>query len=160
MHSRDTTVLIDLLWFNVVYYSSLFQYFLQSTMAPTLVENSWFFNALVLETLFMIMIEIQYSDTALYYYWRTHACHIKTRHCAPQLYQLSSEKKTLCCHLSSTHCTAVQINNCLKRTFAIKVSTMKIMDSFHYEWKPSRAYHKIDTFCHEQRWMGHKGGHW
>jgi len=27
MHSRDTTVLIDLLWFNVVQYSSLFQYF-------------------------------------------------------------------------------------------------------------------------------------
>jgi len=27
MHSGDTTVLIDLLWFNVVHYSSLFQYF-------------------------------------------------------------------------------------------------------------------------------------
>jgi len=25
MHSRDTTVLIDLLWFNVVHYPSLFQ---------------------------------------------------------------------------------------------------------------------------------------
>jgi len=35
---------------------------------------------------------------------------------------------------------------------------MKIMDDFCYEWKPSRAYHKIDTFCGEQRWMGHKGG--
>jgi len=40
MHSRDATVLIDLLWFNAVHYSSLFQYFFQSTMAPTLVENS------------------------------------------------------------------------------------------------------------------------
>jgi len=27
MHSRDATVLIDLLWFNVVHYSSLFLYF-------------------------------------------------------------------------------------------------------------------------------------
>jgi len=27
MHSRDTTVLIDLLWFDVMHYSSLFQYF-------------------------------------------------------------------------------------------------------------------------------------
>jgi len=27
MHSRDAKILIDLLWFNVVYYSSLFQYF-------------------------------------------------------------------------------------------------------------------------------------
>jgi len=40
MHSRDATVLIDLLWFNVVQYSNLFQYFFRSTMAPTLVENS------------------------------------------------------------------------------------------------------------------------
>jgi len=28
MHCRNATVLIDLLWFNVVHYSSLFQYFL------------------------------------------------------------------------------------------------------------------------------------
>jgi len=27
MHSRDATVLIDLLWFNVVHFFSLFQYF-------------------------------------------------------------------------------------------------------------------------------------
>jgi len=33
-----------------------------------------------------------------------------------------------------------------KRTSAIKVATMKIMDDFHYEWKPSLAYHKFDTF--------------
>jgi len=34
MHSRNTvyaTILIDLLWFNVVHYSSLFQYFFQSS---------------------------------------------------------------------------------------------------------------------------------
>jgi len=40
MHRKDTKVLINLLWFNVVHYSSLFQYFFQSTMVPTLVENS------------------------------------------------------------------------------------------------------------------------
>jgi len=34
MHSRDTTVLIDLLWFNVVHYSSLF------TRVPILFENA------------------------------------------------------------------------------------------------------------------------
>jgi len=33
MHSRDATVLIDLLWFNVMHYSTLFQYFF---MVPTL----------------------------------------------------------------------------------------------------------------------------
>jgi len=26
MHSRDTTILIDLLWFNVMHYSRLFKY--------------------------------------------------------------------------------------------------------------------------------------
>jgi len=37
MHSRDTTVLIDLLWFNFVHYSSLFQYFFDlATIVPTL----------------------------------------------------------------------------------------------------------------------------
>jgi len=40
MHSRDAAVLIDLLWFNVVYYSSLFHYFFQATMVPILAENS------------------------------------------------------------------------------------------------------------------------
>jgi len=39
----------------------------------------------------------------------------------------------------------------LKRTSAIKVATMKITGDFYYEWKPSRAYHKIDTFCGEKR---------
>jgi len=27
---------------------------------------------------------------------------------------------------------------------------MKITDDFHYKWKPSHAYHKIDTFRGEQ----------
>jgi len=36
----------------------------------------------------------------------------------------------------------LSINNCLKRTFRIKVPTMKIMDDFRCQWKPSHAYHK------------------
>jgi len=36
-----------------------------------------------------------------------------------------------------------------------KSKSMKIMDNL---LKPLRAYHKIDTFRGEQRWMGHKGG--
>jgi len=46
---------------------------------------------------------------------------------------------------------AVQINNCLKITSAIKVATLKITDNFHYEWKPSCAYQKIDIFHGKQR---------
>jgi len=40
MHSRDTTVLIDLLWFNFLHYSSLFQYFFfdLATIVPTLLK--------------------------------------------------------------------------------------------------------------------------
>jgi len=34
---------------------------------------------------------------------------------------------------------------------------MKIVDK---ELKPSHAYHKIDTFRGELRWMEHKGGPW
>jgi len=41
----------------------------------------------------------------------------------PQLYQLLSE---LCCHLCSIYYTALQINNCLKITSAIKVAPMKM----------------------------------
>jgi len=47
--------------------------------------------------------------------------------CAPLTFLLF-EKKTLRYQLSSTHYAAVRINNCLKRTFVIKVATMKIMD--------------------------------
>jgi len=44
-----------------------------------------------------------------------------------------------------------------KRTSVIKVATMEIMNSFPYKREPSHAYHKINTFHCEQRWMGHKG---
>jgi len=40
MHSRDTTVLIDLLWFNVVHFFSLFQYFISIYYGP---YSSWKF---------------------------------------------------------------------------------------------------------------------
>jgi len=73
-----------------------------------------------------------------------------------QLYQLLSEKKTLHCQLCSACYTAVWNNNCLQRASAIKIVTMKI--TLRYEWKPSHAYHKIDTFRSEQRWMGYKTG--
>jgi len=61
---------------------------------------------------------------------------------APLMYLLS-EKETLRCNplCSSTN---------QKRT-EIKVATTKITDDFRYEWKPSHAYHKIDTFHGEKR---------
>jgi len=40
-NSRDITILIVLLWFSIVHYSYLFQYFFYlSTIVPALVENS------------------------------------------------------------------------------------------------------------------------
>jgi len=48
-------------------------------------------------------------------------------------------EKTLClalwCWLCPTHYTAVRVNNCLKRTSAIKVATMKIItQNQHFSW--------------------------
>ena len=55
-------------------------------------------------------------------------------------YHLKSEVSiTLHCWLCSTHYTAVRIKNCFKKTSAIEVATMKNMDDFRYEGKPSHA---------------------
>jgi len=71
---------------------------------------------------------------------------------------LFSEKKTL--HLSTMFNPLHSSTNqqLFKRTSAIKVTPMKITDDFHYELKASHAYHKINTFCGEQRWMVTKEG--
>ena len=64
-------------------------------------------------------------------------------------YRLKSEVSiTLHCqlHVCLTHYTAVQIKNCLKSTSAIKVATMKNMDDFRYEGKPSCATAKSTRF--------------
>jgi len=34
---------------------------------------------------------------------------------------------------------------------------MKIMDDFHYEWKPSHAYNKIDIFVSKDEWDTREG---
>jgi len=103
----------------------------------------------------LIMIEIEYNNTALLLvvnpcipHWnnRTAPClHIKEDASLPAMLN------PLC---SSTN------QQLLKGTFAIKVATMKIINGFCYEWKLSRAHHKINTFHGEQRWMEHKRGHW
>ena len=63
-------------------------------------------------------------------------------------YHLKSEVSiTLRCWLCSTHYTAVQINNCLKSTSAMKVATIKSTDDFHYKEKPSRATTKSTLFA-------------
>jgi len=129
-----------------MHYSSLFQYFFQFVVVPTLVNFLVYLFVNFLGTpLLLLWMNIQYNGTTLL----LHAL------CAPVI----SEKKTILC---STCYTAVQINNCLKRISAIKITTMKITNDFSYEWKPSHAYayHKIGTFHGEERWMGHKGGDW
>ena len=83
------------------------------------------------------------SSSAIHVY-RKKWCH------APQLarpsyiiYHLKSEVSiALHCWLCSTRYTAVQIKNCLKSTSAIKITTMKNMDDFRYEGKPSHAITK------------------
>ena len=55
-------------------------------------------------------------------------------------YRLKSEVSiTLHCQLCSTRYTAVRIKNCSKSASAIKVTTIKNTDVFHYEGNPSCA---------------------
>ena len=51
------------------------------------------------------------------------------------------------CRLCLTSYTAVQIKNCSKRIPAIKIATMKNMDSFRYERKRSHATKKLTLFA-------------
>ena len=62
-------------------------------------------------------------------------------------YRLKSEVSVaLRCRLCSTRYTAVRIKNCLKSTSAIEIATMKNMDDFRFEGKPSRACAKSTPF--------------
>ena len=62
-------------------------------------------------------------------------------------YRLKSEASiTLCCRLCSTRYTAVRIKNYSKSTSAIITATMKNMDDFRYEGKPSRTTAKSTPF--------------
>jgi len=69
---------------------------------------------------------IQYNGTQPYYCWWTYSYCIKTIVPQAPLTYLLSEKKALHYQLCSTHYVAERITNCLKRTFVIKVATMKI----------------------------------
>ena len=63
-------------------------------------------------------------------------------------YRLKSEVSiTLRYWLCSTHYAAVQIQNCLKSTSAIKTATMTNTDNFCYEGKPSCAIAKSTLFA-------------
>ena len=75
-------------------------------------------------------------------------------------YHLKSEISiVLRCQLCSTLYTAVRIKNCLKSTSAIKVPTMKNMDNFRYDGKPSHATTKSTLFAvRKDEWD--KKGYW
>jgi len=59
----------------------------------------------------------------------------------------------LCCWLYSS------INQQLfGKNLCNQSRNIKIKDDFHYEWKPSRAYHKIDTFMvSKDKWDKEEG---
>ena len=59
----------------------------------------------------------------------------------------SEVSTTLRCWLCSTGYTAVQIKNCSKSTSTNKIATMKNMDDFCYEGKPSCATTKSTLFA-------------
>jgi len=109
--SRDTTVLIDLLWFDVVHYSSFFQYCFWSTMVPTC--SSWKFLIFSLATFLLAFLE-----TIIY------ASNNEMEPCAPVISITTWKVKYPRRFVASyVHPVIQQRNYCLKRSFAIKVTT-------------------------------------
>jgi len=101
----------------------------------------------------LLWLCIQHTDNN-WYNWVTQ-CHCFDVVCvdSPVIIMLCRYIDTVASYIQPV----VQQYESLKITSAIEVGTMKITDNFRYKWKPSCAYHKIDTFCSKQRWMGHKG---
>ena len=125
MHSRDITLLIVLLRFNIVHYSSLFQYFLLMCNDPY--SSRKFQNFLRTCLLTLIIMTGEPTHTAS-------KEGNSTMYPSYINYHLKSEVSIMLrCQLCSTRYTPVQINNCSKSTSAIKVATMKNMDDFRYE---------------------------
>ena len=69
--------------------------------------------------------------------------------CTPQInYHLESKVSIkLRCQLCSTHYTALRIKKCSKSTSVIKVATMKNMNNFCYERKPSHTTTKSTPYA-------------
>ena len=61
-------------------------------------------------------------------------------------YHLKSEVSTTL-HVGYAQPVTIRIKNCSKSTSAIKVATMKNMDNFRFEGKPSRATIKSTLFA-------------
>ena len=72
-YHTDIAVLVILPWSNVVHYSSLFQYFYVSAMAPTLVENFNFLYSNVQCVYMHVYVMCLYICAC--------KCQIITRHC-------------------------------------------------------------------------------
>jgi len=144
-----TTVIIDLLWFNAVHYSSLFQY------------TSVFFNYYAENSIFSVICFLlfwkqyydyeynNYSGTALLLLVNPHILyHIKTMalHSPVTMLYVNYCLKRLAMF------NPIQSNYCLKITSAIlwKLRTISVTNGSHH----IPTYHKIDTFCSKQTWIG------
>jgi len=96
----------------------------------------------------MIMIEKEGRGTAL---WWTHTYHIKRM--APHTPVTSIVEDAYVQPVTQQYESTTKL-------FKIFCNQSSHYDDFRYEWKPSRDYHKVDTFHGEQRWMWHQGRHW
>jgi len=104
----------------------------------------------------MITFEIQYSSTALLLLVNPRILHRNNGTTCPTYilnFIVLKENASLPAMFNPL-CSSTN----LKKNFCNQSSL--ITDDFRYEWKPSRAYHKINTFHGEKRWTGHKGGYW
>jgi len=102
------------------------------------------------------MIEIQYNDTALLLLVNPHWNNATYVH----IYCLKRRRfiVSYSCMFNPLYNSTNQ--QLFKKNFWNQSSNYENYSDFRYEWKPSCAYHKIDTFRGKQKWMGHKKGHW
>jgi len=130
MHGKDATVLIDLLWFNVVHYSSLFQYFFDLLWS---LYSSWklqiFFGVFVnFLKMNMVMIEIQYSDIALLLLVNPYIPHQNNGTACPLTYRLKRR-----CFIASYVQPVMQQykSTTVKKSFW---NQSNHYENFHYKW--------------------------
>jgi len=89
----------------------------------------------------MILIEKQYRGTALLLLVNPHIPHRNNDTVCPIYILIVWKEDTSLPAVLNPLCSSTNQQLFKKNFCTIKLATMKITDDFHYEWKPSHAYH-------------------
>ena len=111
------TLLIVLLWFNIVHYSSLFQYFLSMCYGP---YSTWKFQN------FLCTCLLTFFENIIMTVVNPRIPHLNIYATFPSYILKSEVSITLHCQLCSTCYTAFRIKNCSKSTSTIHTYRKKL----------------------------------